>query len=38
MKHIHANNGGNLTLFGSNEEKLKSERNRRGGLLLLKGK
>lgn len=38
IEHILADNDENLQLFGSDEEKFKSERNRLGGLLLLKGK
>ena len=38
IEHILADNSENLQLFGSDEEKFKSERNRLGGLLLLKGK
>lgn len=38
IEHILAGNDENLQLFGSDEEKFKSERNRLGGLLLLKGK
>ena len=38
IEHILADNEENLSLFGNDEEKFKSERNRLGGLLLLKGK
>jgi uncharacterized protein with ParB-like and HNH nuclease domain len=38
IEHILANNNENLSLFENDEEKFKSERNRLGGLLLLKGK
>lgn len=38
IEHILADNDENLALFGGDEEKFKSERNRLGGLLLLKGK
>lgn len=38
IEHILADNDENLNLFGGDEEKFKSERNRLGGLLLLKGK
>jgi len=38
LEHILAENEENLSLFESDEEKFKSERNRLGGLLLLKGK
>lgn len=38
IEHILADNDENLQLFGVDEEKFKSERNRLGGLLLLKGK
>jgi uncharacterized protein with ParB-like and HNH nuclease domain len=38
IEHILADNDENLKLFGGDEEKFKSERNRLGGLLLLKGK
>ena len=38
IEHILAENEDNLKLFGDDEEKFKSERNRLGGLLLLKGK
>ncbi len=38
IEHILADNGENLKLFGGDEETFKSERNRLGGLLLLKGK
>lgn len=38
IEHILADNDENLELFGDDEEKFKSERNRLGGLLLLKGK
>jgi len=38
IEHILADNTQNLQLFGNDEEKFKSERNRLGGLLLLKGK
>lgn len=38
IEHILADNDENLELFGVDEEKFKSERNRLGGLLLLKGK
>lgn len=37
IEHILANNSENLQLFKGDEEKFKSERNRLGGLLLLKG-
>lgn len=38
IEHILADNQENLDLFGGDEDKFKSERNRLGGLLLLKGK
>jgi len=38
IEHILADNNENLSLFENDEEKFKSERNRLGGLLLLKGK
>lgn len=38
IEHILADNDENLQFFGGDEEKFKSERNRLGGLLLLKGK
>ncbi len=38
IEHILADNAENLQLFDGDEEKFKSERNRLGGLLLLKGK
>lgn len=38
IEHILAENEENLVLFNKDEEKFKSERNRLGGLLLLKGK
>lgn len=38
IEHILADNSENLSLFEGDEEKFKSERNRLGGLLLLKGK
>ncbi len=38
IEHILADNSENLKLFGDDEEKFKSERNRLGALLLLKGK
>jgi hypothetical protein len=38
IEHILADNDENLQLFDGDEEKFKSERNRLGGLLLLKGK
>ena len=38
IEHILSMNNENLSLFGNNEEKFESERNRLGGLLLLKGK
>jgi len=38
IEHILADNSENLALFEGDEEKFKSERNRLGGLLLLKGK
>lgn len=38
IEHILADNAENLKLFGGDEDKFKSERNRLGGLLLLKGK
>jgi uncharacterized protein with ParB-like and HNH nuclease domain len=38
IEHILADNKENLLLFNDDEEKFKSERNRLGGLLLLKGK
>ncbi len=38
IEHILANNAENQLLFSGNEEKFKSERNRLGGLLLLKGR
>jgi uncharacterized protein with ParB-like and HNH nuclease domain len=37
IEHILADNHENLQLFGGDEERFKSERNRLGGLLLLKG-
>lgn len=38
IEHILADNDENIQLFDNNEEKFTSERNRLGGLLLLKGK
>lgn len=38
IEHILADNEENLALFKDDEEKFKSERNRLGGLLILKGK
>ena len=38
IEHILADNAENIQLFENNEEKFTSERNRLGGLLLLKGK
>lgn len=38
IEHILAENEENLATFGGDEDKFKSERNRLGGLLLLKGK
>lgn len=38
IEHILADNNENLQLFDNDEEKFKSERNRLGGLLILKGK
>ena len=38
IEHILADNDENLQLFGKEEERFKSERNRLGGLLLLKGR
>ena len=38
IEHILADNDENLLLFDEDEEKFKSERNRLGGILLLKGK
>ena len=38
IEHILADNSQNLNLFNDDEEKFASERNRLGGLLLLKGK
>lgn len=38
IEHILADNEENLSLFSGDEDKFKSERNRLGGLLLLKGK
>jgi len=38
IEHILADNNENLLLFDNDEDKFKSERNRLGGLLLLKGK
>lgn len=38
IEHILAENEENYTLFDNDEEKFRSERNRLGGLLLLKGK
>jgi uncharacterized protein with ParB-like and HNH nuclease domain len=38
IEHILANNNENLRLFDNDEEIFKSERNRLGGLLLLKGR
>ena len=38
IEHILAENEENYELFGNDQERFKSERNRLGGLLLLKGK
>lgn len=38
IEHILANNADNLMAFGNDEERFERERNRLGGLLLLKGK
>lgn len=38
IEHILANNNENLELFGNDREKFEQERNRLGGLLLLKGR
>lgn len=38
IEHILANNNENLELFGNDEERFQLERNRLGGILLLKGK
>lgn len=38
IEHILAHNAENLQAFGGDEERFESERNRLGGLLLLKGK
>jgi hypothetical protein len=38
IEHILSNNKANLKLFNNNEELFESERNRLGGLLLLKGR
>jgi len=38
IEHILANNGENLKLFGNDEDLFEQERNRLGGLLILKGK
>lgn len=38
IEHILSDNEENLNLFGGDEDKFKSERNRLGGLLILKGK
>jgi hypothetical protein len=38
IEHILSHNAENLTLFDNNEELFEQERNRLGGLLLLKGK
>jgi hypothetical protein len=38
IEHILANNDENLALFGHDEERFQLERNRLGGILLLKGK
>ena len=38
IEHILADNADNLALFNNNEEDFYRERNRLGGLLLLKGK
>jgi hypothetical protein len=38
IEHILANNDENLALFGYDEERFQLERNRLGGILLLKGK
>jgi hypothetical protein len=38
IEHILSHNKENLELFGNNEEMFEQERNRLGGLLLLKGK
>jgi uncharacterized protein with ParB-like and HNH nuclease domain len=38
IEHILADNSDNLKLYSGDEEKFKSDRNRLGGLLLLKGK
>ena len=38
VEHILSNNGENLALFDNNEELFEQERNRLGGILLLKGR
>ena len=38
VEHILSRNDENLALFGNDEEKFEQERNRLGGILLLKGK
>lgn len=38
IEHILANNNENLELFGNDREKFEQERNRLGGLLILKGR
>jgi hypothetical protein len=38
VEHILAHNNTNLQLFDGDEEKFESERNRLGGILLLKGR
>lgn len=38
VEHILSRNGENLALFGDDEERFDAERNRLGGVLLLKGK
>ena len=38
VEHILSWNDENMTLFGNDEERLEQERNRLGGILLLKGK
>ena len=38
VEHILANNDENLALFDNNEEQFEQERNRLGGILLLKGR
>ena len=38
IEHIMANNEDNIKIFGNNDEEFNIQRNRLGGLLLLKGK